>query len=44
MVGKATIGHPLAPTLHLVVEKTAPSAHQDLSLCAASDKQKLRLT
>lgn len=39
MVGKATIGHLLAPPLCLVVDKIAPFTHQDPSLCFVLDKQ-----
>lgn len=38
MVVKATIGPTLAPLLHLVLDKIAPSASQDQSLCPTSDK------
>lgn len=39
MVVKATIGHPVALPLRLVVDKIVPSTLQDLLLCATSDKQ-----
>lgn len=40
MVVKATIGHTLAPTLRLVVDKMSPSTLRELLLCAAFDEQK----
>lgn len=40
VVAKVTIGHILVPPLQLVVDKIAPTVHQDPSICAISDKEK----
>lgn len=39
---KATIGLPLAPPLHLMMDKISSSTHQVPSLRIALDKQKIK--